>query len=149
MAFISASLFHLIDNNRSLHRLRAGTHTAEHSRTIFLAMVTQALLRGTPSPCTLPPARLAVWHLSIFFGHFVSSQKEKHPWEKWHITNFALGSRARLRPLSGAVRGERLLKLQQPLSSNSTFAAGGRRLQRGGAGAKASFFYFSPFVQLN
>lgn len=100
----------MINNNRSLHQLRAGTHTAEHSWTIFLAMVTQALLRGTPSPCTRPPARLAAWHLSIFFGHFVSSQEEKHPWEKWHITNFALRSKARLRPLSGAGGGGAALK---------------------------------------
>lgn len=100
----------MINNNRSLHRLRAGTHTAEHSWTIFLAMVTQALLRGTPSPRTRPPASLAAWHLNIFFGHFVSSQEEKHPWEKWHITNFALGSRARFRPLSGAGGGRAALK---------------------------------------
>lgn len=45
--------------------------------------------------------------------------------------------------------GERLLKLQQPLSSNSIFAAGGKILQGGGARAKASFFYFSSFVKLN
>lgn len=45
--------------------------------------------------------------------------------------------------------GERLLKLQQPLSSNSIFAAGGEIARGGGAGAKASFFYFSSFVTLN
>lgn len=95
-------------------------------------MVTQALLRGTPSPRTRPPARLAAWHLSIFFGHFVSSQEEKHPWEKWHITNFALGSRARLRPLSGAEGGGAALKApaapfeQQHLCSWRQEITGGR-----------------------
>lgn len=95
-------------------------------------MVTQALLRGTPSPRTRPPARLAAWHLSIFFGHFVGSQEEKHPWEKWHITNFALGSRARLRPLSGAGGGGAALKApaapfeQQHLCSWRQEITGGR-----------------------
>lgn len=40
----------------------------------------------------------------------VSSRKETRPSGKWHITNFALGSRARLRPLSKGGEGEAALK---------------------------------------
>lgn len=111
-------------------------------------MVTQALLRGTPSPRTRPPARLAAWHLSIFFSHFVSSQEEKHPWEKWHITNFALGSRARLRPLSGAEAGGAALKAPAAPFEQQHLCSWRQAITGGGARGKASFFYFSSFVKL-
>lgn len=70
----------------------------------------------------------------------VSSQKEKRPSEKWHITNFALGSRARFRPLSKGGEGEAVLKAAAaPLPEQTQLPACSWRLGAGSREPGAGF----------
>lgn len=58
-------------------------------------------------------------------------------------------SRARLRPLSGAGEGGAALKAPAASFKQQHLCSWRRDSTGGGAGAKASFFYFSSFVTLN